>query len=135
MVPAPVLDEIALNIALFPYWSVDLTRRWIDIIPASDASQAFGFGLCIATAAPSLVREVASLPYDVKPHDTCSPENGAPPEKLRDWVEIRLPFGLSHFKPVMTQKARWTAHSGGLEASAAAQSLRLLSRRAQLHSL
>ena len=133
-VPPLVLDELALNVALAPFTIIDLTRGWMDIIPASDASEAYGFGLSSATAAPSLIRDVASLPYECASHVRCAFEEGAPAERQRDGNEYRLPFVLSRFKPILSQRSRWKTHSGGLEASAVAQSLRLLSRRRQLHS-
>ena len=49
-VPDRTLDQLAVNLALAPYWIVDLTRSWMDILPASDASEAFGLGLSVATA-------------------------------------------------------------------------------------
>ena len=51
-VPPNILDEIALNIAFAPFWILDLTRTWMDIIPGSDASESYGFGVCVASAAP-----------------------------------------------------------------------------------
>ena len=129
-----VLDELALNLVLAPHWVIDLTRQWMDIVAASDASEAYGFGMCVASAAPSLVRNVASLSYGDACYVRCASEAGAPPERTRVGSEFRLPFGLSHFNPVLSQKARHQTHSGGLEASAVAQGLRLLSRRSNLHS-
>jgi hypothetical protein len=61
-VPPSILDELALNVALSACWIIDLTRGWMDVIPASDASASFGFGVCIAHAEPSIVRKVASYP-------------------------------------------------------------------------
>jgi hypothetical protein len=132
--PPSVLDEIALNISLFPYWSVDLTRGWLDKLPVSDASESFGFGLCVAEMKASLVRELGSLPYDADVYVRCEPEAGAPPERPRIGTAFRLPFALSHFKPMLSTRAKWKAHSGGLEAAAVAQSMRLLSRNPALHS-
>ena len=62
--PSSVIGEFALNLAIFPYWNVDLTRGWMDILPVTDASESFGLGLCVADIAPSYAREIASLPYD-----------------------------------------------------------------------
>jgi hypothetical protein len=132
-VPTEVLNELALNLAMAPFWIVDLTREWMDIIPTSDASDAYGLGVCVAQTSPSVVRTTASLPYDDLSHVRCSFEEGAPAERPRHGTEFRLPFGLSRFKPVLSQKARWQTYSGGLEAAAVAQALRLLRRTRSLH--
>jgi hypothetical protein len=132
-VPTSVVDELALNIALFPCWVIDLTRGWMETLPVSDASEAFGLGFCTAQATTQLVREIASLPYDSDVFIRCQPEDGAPAERPRCGETFRLPFGLSRFKPVLSQKARWKSHSGGLEASAVAQGLRILSRSPGQH--
>jgi hypothetical protein len=131
--PSEVVGEIALNLVLFPFWSVDLTRGWIDTLPVTDASEKFGFGLCSAAIPPSLSREIASLPYDSDTHVRCTPEHGAPPERPRVGTPFRLPFGLSKFRPLLSQRAKWKTHSGGLEAAGVAQGLRFLSRNTQLH--
>ena len=61
-VPGEVWAEFALNLACWPLWSAGLTRPWWPCLPAIDASASFGFGLSMASVAPSLVREfVASL--------------------------------------------------------------------------
>ena len=133
-VPEGVLGDLALNTALFPYWTVDLTRGWMNTLLVTDASDSYGFGVCVAEVPPpKLVREVASLPYSEEVHIRCTPEPGAPTERPRSSADVRLPFGLMHFRPVLSQRARFKAHAGGLEASAVAQGLRVLSRSVGLY--
>jgi hypothetical protein len=132
--PPEVLAELALNLSLWPYWIVDLTRGWMDVLPVTDASESYGFGLCAANVAPSLTREVASQPYDEDVHVRCTPEAGAPHEIPRVGATYRLPFALSKFRPLLAQRATFKAHSGGLDASAVAQGMRTLSRDTRLHS-
>jgi hypothetical protein len=132
-VPIKVLDELALNISLFSFWAIDLTRGWLETLPVSDASGSYGFGFCMAAAPGTLVREVASLPYDSVTNGRCTEELGAPLERPRAGATFRLPVRPSQFKPVLSQRARWSAHSGGLEASAVAQGLRLMSRDTRMH--
>ena len=58
-IPDDMLLELLTFIGLVPLLAVDLRMQWQDVIIATDASPAFGFGVSIAKAQPELHREVA----------------------------------------------------------------------------
>ena len=105
----PVVD---VGPVVMPFWVVDLRRTWLSVLPASDASSAYGFGVCLARTSAATVREVASLDYAEQYNVRCLAEEGAPPEKQRVGWDHRLPLRISDFKPVLSKKAKWKAGGG-----------------------
>ena len=55
-----VVGELAVNLSLLCFWMVDLTRPWLATLPVTDASQAYGFGLCAASLDPEENRRAAA---------------------------------------------------------------------------
>ena len=53
------IAELRLFVMLMPLIEGDLTRTWADLLIASDASPAYGFGVSVAHAAPELLRAFA----------------------------------------------------------------------------
>ena len=129
-----VLSELSLNLALFPCWVTDLARPWWAFLPATDASSAFGFGLSIAKASTQLVREAASHAGHGDHHFRLQRGRGNVPEKKRAGVACRLPLHMSHFKTVLSVRAKVAMHSGALEAHGVALGLRRILRNPRHHS-
>jgi hypothetical protein len=131
--PAEVVSELMLNIALFPCLEVDLRRPWLDRIVATDASPAYGFGVAVAQCPRSTARLVgkASLNPDTVIRLTRDPDD--PLEKLRRGKEVRLTLRQRHFRTVLSVKAKHKDHSGGMEAHVLSLGLRWLARKRECH--
>jgi hypothetical protein len=127
------LDELALNISLFGLWNADLSRPWWPLLPATDASSAFGFGCCIAPCSPELSRTVGRHACIGDHHIRLQLDSDDPVEKPRSGAELRLPLRQRDFKPMLAIKARRKEHSGALEATGVVLGLRRLSRKQALH--
>ena len=132
-VPADVLDELLLNVGLFPFWSADLRRPWWSFLPASDASPSFGFGFNIAHCSSKISRAVAAA---AERHDCVirlTLEDIDSPEVERAGPENRLPLTMSDFKPIFSTKAGTTAHSGAMELEGVKLGLLRICRSARHH--
>ena len=66
--PGLVLNEIALNVCLRPFWEADFSRPWWPFLPATDASASFGFGLPIARHPPNDARALAAFVRETDHH-------------------------------------------------------------------
>ena len=132
-VPIPVLDELILAFALAPLWSVDLRTPWLERLVASDASDAFGFGVCSAPCPVEVARQAAGQSARQEAHVRLIQEPGDDPEKPRLGKAYRIPLPMSHFKVLASRKAKYRDHSGGLEATALELAMDLLSRDRHAH--
>ena len=131
-VPDIVLDEILLNMVLFPFWETDLCREWLEKLLATDASPAFGFGVSVARCHHDLVRDIAGEPLDG--HIRLQRSRGDAPEVYRKGPCRRLPLRKRAFQHVLSIRAKYYAHSGALEADALTLGLNWLSRTAGNHA-
>lgn len=128
------LSEIAVASALFPLWGADLRRPWLDVIPASDASPAFGFGMAWAKSSPQEVRRIAARCAGGPHHVRVCRGLDSPAEVPRAGREVRLRQRERDFVTVFSVKADLITHAGALEATAAAMSLERLARCRRYHS-
>ena len=133
-VPARVLSEVMLNVSLFPFWSADLRRPWWPLLPATDASPSYGFGLSIARCDPALTRATAAAAAETSCVIRLAHEPGDAAEIARAGTEFRLPLGMSDFHDVFAVKAEATAHSGAMELQAVVMGLLRITRTARHHS-
>jgi hypothetical protein len=133
-VPSSVVSELLLNLSLCACWTSDLARPWLPCLPATDASAAFGFGMCLARCTPELSRSVAS--HAGKPHHHVRVTRVAsdPAEKWRLGPELRLALRRADFKHIFAIRAKQVEHSGALEAKAVVLGLRRMARVARWHS-
>ena len=60
-VPAEILEELLLSVALTPWWAVDLRREFAPLMLATDASTSFGFGAAVADASTAELRKISRL--------------------------------------------------------------------------
>jgi len=132
-VDADTISELLHNLALWPLWIVDLTRPWLPVLPATDASPVFGFGFCLARCDPLLTRQVAG---HAKGDDHIRLRRRADdvPEVPRLGKVLRLSLSQADFPPVFSTRAKKGGHAGELEAVAVVLALKRLSRRRGLHS-
>ena len=126
-------SELLVFAVLSPLLEADLTRPWLDSILACDASSVFGFGLAVAPTTPDRARDIArfaditgafvrvyrTIPH---PHDE--------DERPRRGVRCELGLSKHNFKPVISSRARYKAHSGALEATGLSMTIRWVMRRA-----
>jgi hypothetical protein len=132
--PDDVIGELFLNVCLFPFWSSDLRRPWWPILPATDASPSFGFGLCTTPCSPSLSRAIASAAASPDCVIRLKLEDHDPVEKFQLGTELRLPYTQRDFKPVFAIKAATTSHSGAMEMEGVKLGLLRVCRTARFHS-
>ena len=64
--PTNVQGEFFLCLSLAPFWEIDLQGPRSPTIVATDAADAFGFGICAATASTDHVRRLERLCVDHK---------------------------------------------------------------------
>jgi len=122
-----VVGELVLNLVLFPLWVIDLCADWLDLVPATDALPAYGYGMCIAHAPPWLVRAGAAEAYG-EHFFVLEGKDGVRQEVKRTGRRVDFPLPMSAFKPTFSIRARTIKHSGALEAEAAVLGLRRLAR-------
>ena len=91
-VPQGAVQELALNVSLFAFWSADLARPWWPCLPATGASSSFGFGVCLAACEPGIARAVARHAGSHDHHVRLTLDHDDPPEKPRHGKELRLPL-------------------------------------------
>ena len=104
------------------------------MLPATDASPAFGFGLCIAKSTPQVVRATAAAAAEQHSVVRLTLQPGDPPEKPRIGDTFRLPYSMEHFKPVFSVKARVLEHSGAMELQALKMGLLRIMRTQRYHA-
>ena len=136
--PPEVRSELQLSIALSPFWSADLSRPYLPMISATDASSEFGFGVSVADADEKLVREVSS--YAEKRGDYVVLDSGdattsAKPMKRRLGFPRHLNLNANDFTTILSIKAKNAAHINVLEAEAYLLWLRWLLRSVHRHGV
>ena len=127
------MSELLHNIALFPFWSADLTRPWWPFIPATDASPSFGYGLCVARCPPSTSRAVAAGYGEGSCVVRLTQEDEDPEEIPRAGSELRLPLTMSDLGVLFSMKAKSVSHSGAMELEGVKLGLLRLTRRPRFH--
>ena len=101
---------------------------------ATDASPAFGFGFCVASTSPELVRATAAATSSLDSILRLTQVPWDDAEKSRPGCVFRLPLTMGDFKPVFSIKAKELAHSGVLELEAVKLGLLRYTRCARRHS-
>ena len=134
LIPSAVLSEIVLNITLFPLWASDLTRPWWSFLAATDASPAFGYGMCTAPCHPSISRSIGAASADPFAVVRLSRVQGDADEIQRSGFEHRLQMTMDDFKPIFSVQAADIAHAGEMEMEAVKLCMLRLTRCPRNHS-
>ncbi|OLP95208.1 hypothetical protein AK812_SmicGene22693 [Symbiodinium microadriaticum] len=110
-VPASVLDELFVSLALAPLLPASLDREFLPEVLACDAAPEFGFGVTLAQCGKHLAEKVGRL--SERRGDYVRLEHSAedPPEVERMGTLHRLPLKKTDFKQLISCKARW---AGGI---------------------
>ena len=132
--PDSVQGELFLCLSLAPFREVDLQRPWSPTIVATDASDAYGFGICAATANTDHVRRLGRLCVD---HQATAVLNGSEVDaqtKTRSFRPVPFHLHRKKFRIVVSSRRRFSAHSGQLEAIVGVLALEWFLRKADNHS-
>mmetsp|Transcript_109505 Transcript_109505/g.349328 ORF Transcript_109505/g.349328 Transcript_109505/m.349328 type:complete len:270 (-) Transcript_109505:8-817(-) len=132
-VSGSVLSELALNVSLMAFWSVDLTRPWLPLVAASDASPAFGYGFCLARSSPDAVRDGARHAALRPHHFRLRSRGGHGRVKARAGPSMELPVSSGDFRVVFSIRAKQKAHSGEMEARGALMGIKRILRSRGSH--
>jgi hypothetical protein len=131
-VPAEVKQELLMFSVLSVYCEADLTRPWCGDLVASDASQVFGFGVCVATVGEKRAQEVGR--HAERAGAFVRLQGDEPLEKARTGCPLRLKVSRYDFRTVVSHRASYKAHSGALEAAGVTMMLRWVTRSNKRHS-
>ena len=131
-IPEGVLSEVFHNISLFCFWSADLCRPWWDVLPATDASPSFGYGMSLATPGHDTVRAVSAASADPHHYIRLAHMPGDPAEVPRSGAEYRTTLCMDDFKDVFSIRASFASHSGAMELQAVKLALLRLTRSGRM---
>lgn len=131
--PSEVLSELMLNLALSPFWFVDLCRPWHDKLVTTDASPSYGFGVAVAGLCKKAVRTIGRRSHDPAFLVRLNRHPNDPIEKPRRGNVLRLALDQAAFKPVLSLKAKHVEHSGGMEMHGLALGMQWLARQSSSH--
>ena len=119
VLPPAVRSELLVALLLAPLMEADLTRPWLPLLAATDASDAFGFGACVSPVSPVEARRVGRLGEKrgdfVRLRRDGGPTDEAARPRLGTPHTLRL--AKSDFRTVLSVRAKEQAHSGLLEAT------------------
>ena len=132
-IPARVLQELLISLLLSIFWVADLSRPFLPLICASDASTEFGFGAAVAKVPVNVVRRIARLAE--KQGDYVVLDGGTAYEELKSRLgkahHLDLPLGS--FVQVFSIRKRHSAHINILETEAFVLLLRWILRSRKRH--
>ncbi len=130
---APLLTELMVNSCLAAFWVVDLRRPWTTLVPFSDASEAFGYGLCFGRLrdpdVPTVANRLASWPHHATFANT-APGSG---HAKRAGKAVRLSCRDDQCRVVFGIRARSKGPAGKLEARAVSLGLQRVLRSTGQH--
>ena len=132
-VPKPALNELLTTLLLVPLFAARLDRKPLDMLIATDAAPEFGFGVSACACDSKIAVADCRLAERRGDHVRLYCEQGDTPEISRLGTPHRLPYKQSDFKTVISSKARWSAHSGVLEAHAYLLGLKWVCRHPEKH--
>ncbi|CAE7835845.1 unnamed protein product [Symbiodinium sp. CCMP2592] len=131
-VPASVLDELFVSLALAPLLPASLSREFLPEVLACDAAPEFGFGV-ILQCGKHVAEKVGRL--SERRGDYVRLERSAedPPEVDRLGTLHRLLFKKTDFKQLISCRAKWSGHSGLLECHGVLLSVKWIARSRRRH--
>ena len=132
-VPENAMNEILVTLLLAPLLAVSLDREPLQMLVSTDAAPEYGFGVSACNCDFKTASEVCRLAERRGDYVRLVPDREDPAEVARLGSPHRLPHTQRAFKTVVSAKAKWTAHSGVLEAHAYLLALRWLARQSGKH--
>ena len=131
-VPGPVLQELLLGLVLGVFWRADLSRKFLPLVFASDASTSFGFGASVSRVPADKARELARIAE--KQGSYVVLDGGADPARAGRGKGHMLNLKKSDFVHIFSVRSRLRAHINVLEGEAFVLLLRWLLRCRARHS-
>ncbi|CAE7858645.1 PDE9A [Symbiodinium necroappetens] len=129
-IPPGVLAELACSLCLGVFWRCDLTRPFLPLLAATDASTEFGFGASVLQAPVSLVRQVARW---AEKQGAFLIMDGGTATKSRLGPCHRLGVRLDQFSDIFSVRKKFSGHINVLEGEAFVLYLRWLLRARKHH--
>lgn len=131
--PLAVSDELLLAVMLAPLLSARLDREPLRTMVATDASADFGFGVCACPCTKQEAANLCRLAERRGDYVRLTVDASDPVEVPRLGRPHRLRVKQSHFRTIISKRAKWQAHSGVLEAHAYLLALKWLARHPAKH--
>ena len=113
--PTNVHGELFLCLSLALFWDVDLHRPWSRTVVATDAADAFSFGVCAATVNTDHVRRLGRLCVDHQATAILNSNEVDAQTKTRSFRLVLFHLHKNKFRTVVISRRRFSAHSGQLE--------------------
>jgi hypothetical protein len=117
-VPVAARVELACVIGLSMHWCFDMQKPWLPMVIASDASPAYGFGVCKCDAPVDVVRDLGRCSEKRGDFIILGAPSEIPDAASRIGRPHRIPLSKSRFSTVISAKTRFRGHPGLLEAQA-----------------
>jgi len=115
VVPDGAVGELLLFSALAHFGVADLERLFLDIVVATDASPAFGFGLSVRACSRESTLDLAALSQQSSGFVLFNDVADLAADLQVHGVPVVLPFAMDSFTDVLSFRAREQAHAGALE--------------------
>jgi len=116
LLPGQCLDELLAFAAAAPLMCADLERPFLPLLPMSDASPSYGFGLSVRQCEEDVIRDLYAKSTQRGHFLTLDDVHGKPSGRSFAGEAVHLPFAQSSFTGVLSIPARRQAHAGALEA-------------------
>ena len=130
-IPCDVLAELACSLCHALFWRCDLTRPFLSLLGATDASTEHGFGASVVLANEACVRRIARW---AERQGAFIVMDGGADVAQRLGPGHRLDFSLNEFTDVFSVQSSFPAHINVLEGEVFVLFLRWLLRSRQHHS-
>ena len=95
-----------------------MQKPWLPVVVASDASPAYGFGVCKCDTSVDVVRELGRLSEKRGDYIVLGAPGQIPDAASRIGKPHRIPLSKTRFSTVISAKTRVGGHPGLLEAQA-----------------
>ncbi|CAE7543518.1 unnamed protein product [Symbiodinium sp. CCMP2592] len=132
-VPPAVLNEMLVTLLLAPLLTTQLDRQPLPQLVAADAAPEFGFGVAVCGCTQAEAATVCRLAERRGDYVRLTAEEGDDAYVSRLGKPRQLRYTQRNFKTVISEQARWMAHSGVLEAHAFLLALKWICRHAKKH--
>jgi hypothetical protein len=132
--PASVSSELIACMSLSVFWSVDLSRDYLGLLSATDASTEYGFGISVCPVPIEDVRKLSRKAEKRGDYVRLHTDPGDPVPKSRLGTPHLLNLKQGDFRTVLSLRAKHVAHISVLEAEAYVLWLKWLLRARNRHS-
>lgn len=132
--PSQVMQELLMFVFLSPCLEADLARPWLKEVLASDASPEYGFGVATYDCGEEFARSVGRLAVQPNLYVELDCDDLLTARRPKAGIPRNLGVHMNKFRPILSIKAKYKAHSGSLEAAGVTLMLRWLLRSTNKHA-